>query len=90
MKSSFGHPKNIPICAEYQSILSDVKFEMSLLKYFITIMNFVLRTICIKLIAWVGYATETEQLKETTKVTFVVQFFNTAILILLVNANLSE
>jgi len=60
------------------------------LKYFITGVNFVLRTVCIKLVAWVGYPTETMQLLETTKVTFFVQFFNTAFLLLLVNADLSE
>ena len=49
-----------------------------------------LRTICIKLVAWIGYPTETQQLTETTKVTFAVQFFNTAFLLLLVNADLSE
>ena len=49
-----------------------------------------LRTICIKLVAWIGYPTETRQLEETTKVTFAVQFFNTAFLLLLVNADLRE
>lgn len=49
-----------------------------------------MRTVCIALVTWVGYPTETEQLLEITKVTFVVQFFNTAFLLLLVNADLSE
>ena len=49
-----------------------------------------LRTVCIKLVTWIGYPTETEQLWETTKVTFIVQFFNTAFLLLLVNADLRE
>lgn len=42
------------------------------------------------LVAWIGYPTETQQLEVTTKVTFIVQFFNTAFLLLLVNADLSE
>jgi len=50
----------------------------------------VLRTVCILLVTWIGYPTETQQLTETTKVTFFVQFFNTAFLLLLVNADLSE
>jgi len=50
----------------------------------------VLRTICIKLVAWIGYPTETQKLEETTKVTFYVQFFNTAFLLMLVNADLRE
>ena len=42
------------------------------------------------LIDWVGFATETERLSKTTTVTFLVQFFNTAFLLLLVGANMSE
>jgi len=60
------------------------------LSYVLTIINFILRTICIALIDWVGFATETERLSKTTTITFVVQFFNTAFLLLLVSANLSE
>jgi len=41
-------------------------------------------------VAWIGYPRETQQLTETTKVTFFVQFFNTAFLLLLTNADLSE
>jgi len=42
------------------------------------------------LIDWIGFPTETERLSKTTTVTFLVQFFNTAFLLLLVGANLSE
>lgn len=42
------------------------------------------------LVNWIGYPTETEKLSKTTSVTFYVQFFNSAFLLLLVNANLSE
>lgn len=90
LNQTFGHPQKKKICAEYSSIVSTVRLEQSLLGVFITIVNFILRTVCIKLVDWIGYPTETEKLKETTKVTFAVQFFNTAILILLVNADLSE
>ena len=71
-------------------IALEVFVWLNSLKYFITGVNFVLRTICIKLVAWIGYPTETVQLLETTKVTFAVQFFNTAFLLLLTNADLSE
>ena len=60
------------------------------LSYALTGINFVLRTVCIIVVKWIGYGTETEQLTVTTTVTFLVQFFNTAILLLLVGANLSE
>jgi len=65
-------------------------FLVSALSYVLTTINFILRTVCIMLIDWVGFATETERLSKTTTITFVVQFFNTAFLLLLVGANLSE
>ena len=60
------------------------------LSYALAIINYILRTVCIMLIDWVGFPTETERLSKTTTVTFLVQFFNTAFLLLLVGANLSE
>jgi hypothetical protein len=42
------------------------------------------------LVDWVGYSTETVRLSKTTSITFYVQFFNSAFLLLLVNANLTE
>lgn len=90
IKSTYGHPENIAICSEYSSMIFESKIWLSSLKYFITTINFVLRTVCISLVAWIGYPTETKQLEETTKVTFWMQFFNTAFLLLLVNADLSE
>lgn len=56
----------------------------------LAIINFILRTICIALVNWIGFRTETEKLSKTTTVTFIVQFFNTAILLLLVGANWAE
>lgn len=90
MSNTFGHPKGKLICKEYYDIALEIFFWLNSLKYFITGVNFVLRTICIKLVAWIGYPTETRQLEQTTAVTFAVQFFNTAFLLLFVNADLSE
>ena len=42
------------------------------------------------MVDWIGYPTETERLSKTTTVTFVVQYFNSAFLLLMVNANMSE
>ena len=63
---------------------------MNALSYLLIGINYVLRECCIMLINWIGYQTETERLEKTTTITFLLNFFNTAILILLVNANLSE
>lgn len=62
----------------------------SALSYLLIGINYVLRTICIMLVDWIGYSTETVRLSKTTTVTFIVQFFNSAFLLLMVNANLSE
>lgn len=88
--STFDHPQNVKICAEYESLQFEIFVWLNSLKYFITTFNFVLRTVCIALVAWIGYPTETQQLDETTKLTFILQFFNTAFLLLLVNADFSE
>ena len=90
ISATYGHPQGKQICNEYRSIAFEVFIWLNSLKYFITGVNYVLRTVCIKLVTWIGYPTETEQLWETTKVTFIVQFFNTAFLLLLVNADLRE
>lgn len=62
----------------------------SSLSYIIAFVNYFLREICIKLINWIGYRTETKRLERTTILTFIVLFFNTAFLLLMVNADLSE
>ena len=56
----------------------------------IVAINFILRLFIIKLIIYIGKDTETEQTRLITNGVFIVQFFNTALLLLMVNANLSE
>ena len=53
-------------------------------------MNLVLKKVIISLVEWVGEPTESAQKALITKGVLFAQFFNTGILILLVNANLSE
>lgn len=62
----------------------------TILSYLLIGINYILRTVCIMLVDWVGYSTETIRLSKTTTVTFIVQFFNSAFLLLMVNANMSE
>jgi hypothetical protein len=52
--------------------------------------NYVLRLFIIKCIMYIGKPTESEQTELITDGVFIVQFFNTAILLLLANANLAE
>ena len=50
----------------------------------------ILKIVIIKSITWVGEDTNSEQLSSITNGVFAAQFFNTGILLVLVNANLTE
>ena len=52
--------------------------------------NFILRKVIISLIIYIGKDTQSEQALLITNGVFIVQFFNTAFLLLMVNANMSE
>jgi len=52
--------------------------------------NVILRTVTVKLITWIGYDTYSEQMTRIINGVFIVLFFNTGILLLLVNANLND
>jgi hypothetical protein len=56
----------------------------------IVAINFILRLFIIKLIIYIGKDTESEQTRLITNGVFIVQFFNTALLLLMVNANMNE
>ena len=56
----------------------------------IVVINTILRLILISLIKWIGEDTHSAQIKSITNGVFVTQFFNTAILLILVNANFKE
>jgi len=62
----------------------------NLLGYIIVGVNFVIRTIMIMLLSWIGYSSETDKLSKITNFTFYMLFFNTAFLLMLVNADLEE
>jgi hypothetical protein len=79
-----------PICGQYLEVMMTVFYWTNSLSYIIAFVNYFLREICIMLINWIGYRTETKRLERTTILTFVVLFFNTAFLLLMVNADLSE
>ena len=71
-------------------LIGTVYMWTTALSYILIGFNYILRTVCIMLVDWIGYDTETMRLSKTTSVTFWVQFFNSGILLLLINANLSE
>jgi len=62
----------------------------SMMSFLIVVINTILRLILITLIKWIGEDTHSKQIKTITNGVFVTQFFNTAILLLMVNANVAE
>jgi hypothetical protein len=80
----------IAICAIY---FSDKLWSTALgtaISFIIIIVNTILKIITIKLVEFIQEDTLSEQLSSVTIYVFVAQFFNTAFILLLVNANLSE
>lgn len=79
-----------PICYTY---VSDAFFGKMLgysMSVIIVSTNMALRLIMISLIKWIGEDTHSSQLKSITNGVFIVQFLNTGVLLLLVQANFIE
>lgn len=58
--------------------------------FIIIAVNIILKIVIIQLCFWIGEDTESEQKSLITNGVFYAQFFNTGILIILVNANLKD
>jgi hypothetical protein len=57
---------------------------------FIVILNILLTRLSVYLVEWVGFHTHSEIYANVSICIFITTFFNTAIVVLLANANLSE
>ena len=90
MTDTYQTEDDVEICYKYADLAATVYYWTSALSYIIIGINYILRTVCIMLVDWIGFSTETVRLSKTTSITFWVQFFNSAFLLLLINANLSE
>ena len=90
MTDTYGSADNVAICGKYEDLVTSVYYWTTALSYLLIGINYILRTVCIKLVDWVGFDTETVRLSKTTSMTFYVQFFNSAFLLLLINADMSE
>ena len=82
--------ENIAVCEEYFQDKQMSKLLGTAISFIIIIVNTILKTVIIKLITWIGEDTVSEQLSSITNGVFYAQFFNTGILILMVNANMTE
>lgn len=81
---------SINLCTDYRKDMMWSKLLGNLVAFFIIGVNAILKILIIKLIIWIGEDTFSKRLTSITNMVFAAQFFNTGILLLLVNANLSE
>ena len=56
----------------------------------IIVINEVLNIVTESLVRWIRFATKAEEMSLVVKIVFITQFFNTAIIIMIVNFNFSE
>jgi len=72
MTKTYESSDEVAICGEFTTLVGRVTLLTSALSYIIIALNAVLRIVCIKMVDWIGYPTETERLSWTTNVTFYV------------------
>ena len=82
------NPQNI--CEQYVFDQYSIMGYSRAVQYMIIAINYVLRLFIIKLIIYIGKDTESEKTRLICNGVFIVQFFNTGLLLLSVNANLAE
>lgn len=76
------------ICYEWDSDLTWSANLSSIVKYLVVIINYVLRLLIVRPCIYVGMPTKGEESKLVTRSIFICQFLNTAVIMLLLNANL--
>lgn len=82
--------KNQSICSSYDNGKYLALALSQSISQIIVAVNFVLRIFIIKAVMYIGLDTESGQTQRITNGVFVVQFFNTALLLLLCSSNLKE
>lgn len=82
--------KEWPVCEAYISALFSTMLLTNGVMVTIIAINYILKVVTIMLITWIGYDTYSEQMAKITNGVFVALFFNTGILLLLTNANVSD
>ena len=83
-------PDGAQICADYSFYAYLALGIGNAITGFIVVVNTLLTELAIGLITWIGYDTHSEMLTKITNGVFLAQFFNTALVLLLVEANFSE
>ena len=77
-------------CGFYDSAHHKAMIIPNIISFGTVLVNYMIRTVMIMLISWIGYPSETEKLNKITRFTFYMVFFNTGFLLMLVNADMSE
>jgi hypothetical protein len=85
-----GVSEGEPICEEYFEMSISSEYLSEAISYGIIILNYVLRTFCISIIVKIGRNTESKEMMLISECVFLLTFFNTGILLLVVYANFSE
>ena len=83
-------PDGEQICLEYYEQIMPTMFFSNGITVVIVVVNLILKKTTIYLVTWIGYDTHSEIMTKITNGVLLVLFFNTGILMLIVNANLSE
>ena len=86
---TFG-PNNVRMCNEYYQTIIYASTMKQVISIGLSSFNYVLRYVVTMAVLWVGYKTNTAVLERITRVTFYCYLFNSAFLLLLVNADLTE
>lgn len=89
MPNGTAYP-DMPICYAYLKLSTWATILQTSFSYLLIGFNYVLRTVVIMVVTKIGYATYTAELERITTVTFLCQFFNTAFIMMLVDADLTE
>jgi len=80
----------VPFCQSYFKDKLHSKILGTSISFIIIAVNLILKTLIIKLITSIRHDTESQKLASITNGVFFAQFFNTGILLLLVNAIMTE
>jgi hypothetical protein len=84
------NPDSTDICKDFTVDKYKALALSQVVTFGIVVINIVIRTINIMLIKKIGYYTESKEARIIMVSIFVSQFFNTAILLLLANANTQQ
>lgn len=82
--------EDVSICEEYEFNAFLVLGITNVVTGFIVVVNTILKEFAVRLITWIGYDTHSELITKITNGVFIALFFNTAIILLLVNANFAQ